>query len=162
MPSSDGGDSGGLVVVGRVGRPHGLAGAFVVEGASDDPERFDPGRVLRVAGEEARVEEVKRAGGRLVVRLDRPAERGQLLQVPRAELPELPDGSYYVCDLVGLEVVEEGGAALGRVAAVDAGVANDVLTTDSGHALPVVEACVREVDLAAGRIVVAQGFSTSD
>ena len=39
------------------------------------------------------------------------------------------------------------------------GIANDVLELDSGLALPVVEDCVRAIDLAAGRIVVAAGFA---
>ncbi len=150
------------MAVGRVGKPHGLAGAFVVEDASDDPARFAVGRTVRVGADEATVEEVKRAGGRLVLRLDRAVQRGQVLQVPRAELPDLPEGSYYVLDLLGLDVVEEGGDAIGRVEAVDPGVANDVLVTDTGHALPVVEACVREVDLHARRIVVAPGFATHE
>jgi ribosomal 30S subunit maturation factor RimM len=42
---------------------------------------------------------------------------------------------------------------------VISGVANDVLELDSGLALPMVEDCVRAVDLSAGRIVVAPGFS---
>jgi ribosomal 30S subunit maturation factor RimM len=37
--------------------------------------------------------------------------------------------------------------------------ANDVLELDSGTALPLVEACVRQVDLANGRIVIAPGFA---
>ena len=60
--------------------------------------------------------------------------------------------------LVGLAVEEEGGRPLGRVQDVDPGVANDVLRLDSGIALPLVEDCVRSVDLEAGRIVVAPGF----
>jgi ribosomal 30S subunit maturation factor RimM len=40
-------------------------------------------------------------------------------------------------------------------------VANDVLELDSGLALPLVEACVREVDLDRRRIVVAAGFADS-
>jgi ribosomal 30S subunit maturation factor RimM len=36
---------------------------------------------------------------------------------------------------------------------------NDVLELDSGASLPLVEACVRKVDLAGGRIVVAVGFA---
>ena len=40
------------VYVGRVGKPHGLDGSFVVEEASDAPERFAPGAVLRVCCEE--------------------------------------------------------------------------------------------------------------
>jgi hypothetical protein len=61
-----------LVLVGRVGRPHGLDGSFVVEEASEAPERFAQGAELLAAGEPARVLASKRAGqGRLVVQLDR-------------------------------------------------------------------------------------------
>ena len=67
--------------------------------------------------------------------------------------------SYYVFQLIGLEVVEEGGRPLGRVTEVAPGVANDVLELDSGVALPMVEACVLHVDLEAGRILVAPGFA---
>jgi len=45
------------------------------------------------------------------------------------------------------------------VKAVTPGVANDVLELDSGVLLPMVEDCVRMIDLAAGRIVVAEGFA---
>ena len=60
-----------LVDVGRVGKPHGLAGAFFVEQASGDPERFAVGAQLRVEGSPAVVVESKRSGGRPVIRLDR-------------------------------------------------------------------------------------------
>jgi 16S rRNA processing protein RimM len=81
------------------------------------------------------------------------------LQVPRNSLPEPEAGSYYVFQLVGLEVEEEEGDQLGRVVEVAPGPANDVLELDSGLALPLVDACVQEVDLDAGRIVVRRGFS---
>ncbi len=146
--------------MGRVGRPHGLNGAFVVEHASEAPERFAPGARVYVAREAAEVVESKRAGGgRLVVRLDRDPERGDLIELPAAELPEPEEGSYYAFQLVGLSVAEEGDGELGRVEEVEPGVANDVLRLDTGVALPLVEDCVREVDLAAGRILVAPGFA---
>jgi len=152
----------GLVRVGRVGKPHGLDGSFVVENASTDPARFAVGAVLLVEGEEARVVASKRAGGRPVIRLDRKAERGTDLVVPLAELPPAEEGSYYVFELVGLAVEEEGGRSLGHVRAVEPGVANDVLELDSGLALPMHEECIRDVDLAAGTIVVAPGFAEPD
>jgi 16S rRNA processing protein RimM len=145
--------------VGRVGKPHGLVGAFVVEDASEDPQRFEPGATVLVAGKPAEVVERKRAGGRLVVRLDRPVSRGAALEVPRDELPEPEEGEYYVFQLVGLEVAEDGGGVLGTVTEVAPGVANDVLELDTGLALPLVEACVREVDLERRRILVAPGFT---
>jgi 16S rRNA processing protein RimM len=147
------------VLVGRVGRPHGLHGAFVVDDASDTPDRFSVGRELIAGGERVRVEESKRAGGRLVVRLDRPVPRGTRLEVLRGELPPPEEDSYYVFQLVGLDVVEDGGRPLGRVRDVESGVANDVLVLDAGDALPLVEDCVLEIDLDARRIVVARGFA---
>jgi 16S rRNA processing protein RimM len=148
-----------LVPVGRVGRPHGLDGSFFVEAPSEDPERFAVGARLWVAGEPAVVVGSKRAGGRPVVRLDRSVARGAELAVPREELPPTEEGAWYAFELVGLQVVEEGGRTLGRVAAVTPGVANDALELDDGSLLPFVEACVRDVDLTAGTIVVAPGFA---
>ena len=151
-----------LIPVGRVGRPHGLDGSFVVEHASDDPERFTVGARL-VAGEEpAAVVASKRAGSRVVLRLDRPVERGTVLAVPRDELPPVEQGGYYVFELVGLEVEEEGGRGLGTVQDVAPGVANDVLELDTGLALPLVSHCVLDVDLERRRILVARGFAERD
>jgi 16S rRNA processing protein RimM len=147
------------VQVGRVGRPHGLEGAFVVEEASDDPERFAEGVTLLVDGERARIVESKRAGGRPVIRLDRNAARGAPIEVERGDLPEPEENEYYAFQLVGLAVEELGGRNLGRVTEVSSGPANDVLELDTGLALPLVDACVEEVDLDAGRILVQPGFS---
>ncbi len=147
------------VQVGRVGKPHGLAGAFFVEQASDDPDRFTVGATLLVAGEPTEVVESKRAGGRPVIRLDREVDRGAAIEVERSALPEPDEDEYYAFQLVGLEVQEEGGAILGRVVDISTNPANDVLELDTGLALPLVDACVQEVDLAAGRILVQSGFA---
>ena len=148
------------VEVGRVGRPHGLDGSFFVEDASDAPARFATGAELLVAREPARVVASKRAGGgRVVIRLDRPAPRGAPLEVPRDALPEPGEDTYYVFQLVGLAVEEEGGRSLGSVTAVAPAPANHVLELDTGLALPLVEDCVRVIDLEAGWIVVARGFA---
>ncbi len=147
------------VAVGRVGRPHGIKGAFVVEHPSAAPERLAEGAVLHVGGEPARIVESKRAGGRPVIRLDREVPRGSELCVRRAELPEPEPDAYYVFQLVGLSVREQEGAELGRVQDVEPGVANDVLVVDSGLRLPLVDACVLEVDLERGVVVVVPGFA---
>lgn len=151
-----------LVTIGRVGKAHGLEGAFAVEQASEDPSRFSRGTTLRVDGEPAEIVESKRAGGRPVIRLDRDVQRGAELQVERAELPPPEEGEYYVFQLVGLAVEEEGGRELGTVVDVAPGPANDVLELEGGLALPLVDACVQKVDLAAGRILVRRGFADAD
>lgn len=148
------------VLVGRVGRPHGLGGAFVVDEASEDPARFSAGSTIFAGGERAEIVESKRAGGRAVIRLDRDVTRGAPLEVDRTSLPDPGRDRYYVRDLLGLDVVEDGGEALGRVVEVEAGVANDVLELDSGLAVPLVDACVRRVDVEGGRILVVPGYIT--
>jgi 16S rRNA processing protein RimM len=150
-----------LVSVGRAGRPHGLDGGFFVEGASDRAEVFATGATLLVDGEPATVVGSRRgSGGRPVILLDRHVERGAELAVERATLPSLGDeDEFYVFQLVGLSVEEENGRLLGRVREVLEYPGNDVLELDSGASLPLVEACVRQVDLAGGRIVVAMGFA---
>ena len=146
-----------------MGRPHGVDGSFFVEGASDVPERFARGAVLLVDGEPAEIVASKRgAGGRPVIKLERPVSRGATLAVRRDELPEPGEDTYYVFQLVGLAVEEEGGRSLGTVTDVDNGPANDTLELDSGLLLPLVDACVLEVDLDAGRVLVARGFADAD
>jgi 16S rRNA processing protein RimM len=150
-----------LVRVGRVGKPHGLDGGFFVEGASGREDVFATGARLYAGGKEATVVASRRgAGGRQVIRLDRPVERGAELAVERVTLPRLDDeDEFYVFQLVGLSVEEEDGRMLGRVREVLEYPGNDVLELDSGASLPLVEACVRQVDLAGGRIVIAAGFA---
>jgi 16S rRNA processing protein RimM len=147
------------IQVGKVGKPHGLEGAFVVENASVEPERFAVGAKLRIGGHLARVIESKKAGGRQVIKVEGEVQRGAPIEIERADLPQPGDGEYYAFQLVGLEVEEEGGQHLGRVAEVSSGPANDVLELDTGLALPLVDACVQEVDLERGRILVKPGFA---
>ena len=152
-------DGDRLVPIGTVGRPHGLDGAFVVERASDDDRRWSVGATLLLDGEPATIELSRRVGGgRRAIRLDRPATRGAQLAVPVAELPAPGPDSYYAFELVGLMVVDEAGAELGRVADVHPGAANDNLELDDGMLVPLIEDAVRAVDVEAGRIVVDRGF----
>jgi 16S rRNA processing protein RimM len=147
------------VVVGRVGRPHGLDGSFFVEGASEDPRWFNVGAKLLVGERELEVVGARRSGGRPVIRLAGEAPRGTMLEVARASLPPTEEDEYYAFQLVGLEVVEEGDRPLGRVKSVLPGVANDALELDGGALLPLVGDCVLSIDLEIGRILVAPGFS---
>jgi 16S rRNA processing protein RimM len=150
-----------LVRVGRVGKPHGLDGGFFVEGPSERKGVFATGATLYAGGEPATVVAARHgSGGRPVIVLDRHVDRGAELAVERSSLPSLAGGDeFYVFQLVGLSVEEEGGRLLGRVREVLEYPGNDVLELDSGASLPLVEACVRQVDLGSGRIVVAVGFA---
>jgi len=149
-----------VVRVGRVGRPHGVDGAFVVEDASEDPSRFELGAQLLVDGEQTTVVVSRQVGkGRRAIKLDQRVERGAELTVSRDALPALDSGSYYVADLVGMEVVDEDGARVGFVRDVAPGPANDALELDTGVLLPLVEDCVREIDLEGRRVLLNPGFT---
>ena len=151
---------GARVWVGRVGRTHGVDGAFVVEDASEDVRRFEVGAQLLLGSEPATVVLSRQVGkGRRAIKLDRRAQRGAELTVLREALPTLDSGSYYVADLVGLEVVDEHGARIGVVRGVLPGPANDALELETGALLPLVEDCVREIDLEGRRILLNAGFT---
>ena len=81
--------------------------------------------------------------------------------VLREEMPEADEDEYYWDDLIGLDVVNLAGEALGRVEGLLETGANDVLQVRDGETerlLPFVDAVVKEVDLEAGRLVVDWGL----
>jgi 16S rRNA processing protein RimM len=163
------------VVVGRIGKPHGIRGEVTVEVRTDEPERrFADGATLSVAppGGSAfavstlTVESTRWHQSTLLVAFaeiaDRnaaEAARGVVLsvEVPVDETPDDPD-EFYDHQLVGLSAVDTGGAELGEVTGLVHGGAQDLLvvaTPDGREALvPFVAALVPEVDLAGGRVVI--------
>ena len=147
------------VQIGRVGKPHGIDGAFFIEQPSTDARWWKVGSTFLVGGAPVEVVAARRSSGRPIVKLDRAVDRGSPIEVERDALPATGEDEYYAFELVGLPVVEENGRELGIVKAVTTGIANDVLELDSGVLLPMIEDCVREIDLAGGRILVATGFA---
>lgn len=147
------------VRIGRVGRPHGIDGAFFVEQPSEDGRWWKTGATFLADGAPVEVVVHRRSSGRPVIKLDHPVQRGAALEVERDALPATGPDEYYAFQLVGLLVVEENGRTLGSVNVVAPGVANDVLELDSGVLLPMVEECILKIDLEAGCITVAEGFA---
>jgi 16S rRNA processing protein RimM len=147
------------VVIGKVGRPHGIDGAFFVERPSDDKRWWKTGARFLAGGAPVEVVAHRTSSGRPVVKVEPPVERGVLLEVDQVDLPATGEGEYYAFELVGLRVMEETGRVLGTVEAVAPGVANDVLELDSGVLLPMVEDCILAIDTEVGVIEVAEGFA---
>ena len=147
------------VPVGRVGRPHGLDGAFVVEQGSDDPCRYAVGAELHVDGVPAKITVSRRVGrGRHAIRLDRAVERGTTLTVLRSQLPPLPDGEYYAFQIIGLRVEEVGGRECGIVKDLLPGPANDNLELEDGTLVPMIEDAIAAIDPAEGIVLLNPGF----
>ncbi|WP_235737594.1 ribosome maturation factor RimM [Nocardioides alcanivorans] len=164
------------VVVGRIGKPHGIRGEVTVDVRTDEPERrFAVGNVLRGAppkgsalkGGPVTVRSTRWHQGTLLATFegipDRNAAeafRGTVLHATIAtdETPDDPE-EFYDHQLIGLTVHDLDGAELGTVASLVHGGAQDLLvvrTPEGREALvPFVQALVPEVDLDAGRVVVA-------
>jgi 16S rRNA processing protein RimM len=164
------------VVVGRIGKPHGLRGEVTVDVRTDEPaRRFAPGSRLRAEpppGSASRLRTMTVAGSRwhqsvLLVTFEELADRtaaesarGVVLHasIPVGQSPEDPD-EFYDHQLVDLSAYDVDGTALGTVAGLVHGAAQDLLrvvTPDGREALvPFVKALVPEVDLAGRRVVIA-------
>lgn len=166
------------VLVGRIGKAHGLRGDVTIDVRSDEPERrFVAGTRLvarrSVASQatptstELTLTSARWHGAVLLARFaeipDRTAAeeaRGLQLFVTLApdETPEDPE-EYYDHQLVGLTAYDVGGARLGEVTAVQHGAAQDLITvtTPEGRQalVPFVAALVPEVDITAGRLTIA-------
>lgn len=171
--------TGTEVVVGRIGRPHGVKGELTVELRTDEPERrFAAGALLRTQAPPGGSSPLPVFPGTLTVRGTRwhqtrllvtfdgvgdrnaaEALRGVLLavEVDLAESPEDPE-EFYDHQLVGLRVVTTLGAEVGELAEVVHGPAQDLLSIRARDGreilVPFVRRFVPEVDVAAGRVVV--------
>jgi len=167
------------VLVGRIGKPHGIRGAVTIDVRTDEPERrFAPGTVLIARPPKGSafalgaltVEDARWHQQILLVTFeeleDRTAAegaRGTMLyaNVPAGESPEDPD-EFYDHQLVGLAAFDEDGRELGTVSALVHGGAQDLLVvrTPGGASsrdalVPFVKALVPVVDIVAGRVVIA-------
>jgi 16S rRNA processing protein RimM len=156
------------IVLGRIGRPHGLDGSVRLEGHGGAVP-LSSGMDVEVAGEPARLESVKGTGDRPIVRLslagDRAgaeALRGRDVAIPAERLPEPAEDEWYHVDLVGCRAVA-GGRDLGEVVDVLSYPANDVLVVRRGGAedllAPFVADVVLDVDVPGRRLVLSEEFA---
>ncbi|MEM9351147.1 MAG: ribosome maturation factor RimM [Pseudomonadota bacterium] len=155
------------ICVGAIAGAFGVGGEVRLKSFCADPFALgDYGELSDEAGTRRFTVQIDRAGkAELIGRLsgvrskeDADALKGTRLYANRDQLPALPDDEYYYSDLVGLAVVDPGGAALGTVKAVLNHGATDILEikvpgSSDTALLPFTLEAVPTVDLAAGRIV---------
>lgn len=159
--------------VGVITKPHGLRGEVRVYPRTDFPEtRFRPGSVLSI----------RQAGGtpiaQVEVRSGRPHQniwivgfkglttvhdiehwRQMELCISDEELVPLPEGSYYIHELVGMHVYLDDGTYAGELREVLTPGANDVYVvrgpiSESDILLPAIPSCILRVDVTSKRMTV--------
>lgn len=166
------GDPQDFLTVGRIGRPHGIRGESRVDVLTDFPElRFARGAELllgppgKAPHRRARVVSTRKHLTALLVRFQGVATReaaseltGMEAFVPRQDAAPLPDGSYYIHDLIGLEVVGPDESPIGKVTSfIETGAADVVVvTTAEGreHLIPLTEQIVKKVEPDRGRMLI--------
>lgn len=153
------------LVVGRIGRPHGVRGDVTVEVRTDDPAlRFQPG--VPIATDPAAtgplvIESLRWHQGILLLRFTGVSSReeaeelrGTMLVIDSSEVEPLDDpDEFHDHQLIGLRVVTTAGVEVGEVTDV-LHHGQDLLVVGKDIYIPFVKALVPEVDLAAGRLVV--------
>lgn len=156
-----------FLVIGEIAKPHGVRGEVRVLPHTDVPERFtwlkqvylDEGVSPPVPVVSARLHQ-----GIVLLKLEGYDSRegcerlrGRLLYVPEAEAVPLEEGEYFLYQLEGLGVYTEAGEHLGTLVEVLETKANNVFVVQGGRGevlLPDIAEVVREIDFAAGRMVV--------
>ena len=150
--------------MGRVAGHYGVRGWIRVQ--RPEAALADCGRWW-IGGQEYPVEQVKQHSGALLAKLTGIESReaalklkGSEVSVQRETLPKPEQGTYYLTDLVGLEVVNEQGQALGVVKRMFSNGAQDVMEVVADgktRLLPWVAVVVKEVDLPNRRVKVEWG-----
>jgi 16S rRNA processing protein RimM len=162
--------SGQRICVARLGAAHGIRGEVKLWSFTADPARIaDYGPFETADGRAIEIEALRPAKDFFVARLKGVADRTAAerlrnveLFVPRERLPAPADGEeFYHADLIGLAVVDPNGAELGSVVALHNFGAGDIIEVRRAESrdtvmLPFTQAAVPEIDVAAGRIVVAR------
>jgi 16S rRNA processing protein RimM len=162
------------VIVGRIGRPHGIRGEVVIGVRTDEPDlRFAAGATLGygstpdsdVSSGQLQVASARWHSGQLLVAFagitDRTAAgelTGRWLSVDVSQLPDPPDpDEFRDHELIGLSVRTSAGEAVGVVTDV-LHYGQDLLVVrppdGREHLVPFVQAIVPEVDVAAGTIII--------
>ena len=157
----------GRILMGVVGRPHGVRGLVHVHSYTADPADLaayaplsdDKGRRWSLAWRGEGVAELRNEAGHLVADRDAAAAlTNTRLYVDRASLPPAEEDEWYIADLVGLAARDAAGTELGRVVAVhDYGAGTSLEIAREGAAallVPFTAAAVPTVEVAAGFVVI--------
>lgn len=149
-----------FLVVGQLGKAHGIRGEVTLTLLTDFPERIRAGKGLYIGDEHRpmRIRQARPSGAKLLLTFEGIETREQaeelrnlIVSVHRTEIPALPEGEYYYHELLGLHVTAEDGQDLGHLEEVLSTGANDVylirLPDGRELLLPVIPGILINVDL---------------
>ncbi|MFH2036557.1 MAG: ribosome maturation factor RimM [Candidatus Zixiibacteriota bacterium] len=156
------------IVVGKFGRPRGVSGEIFINSLTDNPERFGKPGTFLIENEngwtDIVVKQISAIGNRLAVKIEginnldeAKTLTNKLIYITGSELVEAPEGSYYLFDLIGCELVDTGNKQLGTIVDIEQYPASDVWVVENKgdeFMFPAVKQFVIEVDIKNKKIIV--------
>lgn len=157
----------GYTAIGKITSTHGIKGDMKIFPLTDDPDRFFSLRKAYIGDlkEEVFPEEPRIHKGMILIRFKSLEDinkilrfKGQYIYVLDEDRIKLPEGRYFISDLLGCEVFDMKERKLGTIKDVLQGAANDVYVIDGGNGLeyfiPAVERFIVSVSIADKRVQV--------
>jgi 16S rRNA processing protein RimM len=156
------------LAIGRVVRAHGLRGELSVTVLTEFPDRFEimewvylgnefEASPYRIEGYRWHKDNILLTLAGITDRTQAEALRGQLVQIPVEEAAPLPEGQYYLYQLIGLQVFTTQGEKLGTISQILETGANDVYVVENDDRqilLPGIPEVVQAIDIARGQMLV--------
>ena len=155
-----------FLIIGKIRKPHGVAGELLVEVITDFPERIKPGRQVFLGEKkiEKQIETARFIPDGVLLKFqglnDREEAgtfRNQLVYINSEDLPQLHANEYYFHELIGMEVKSQDGEILGTVKEILETGANKVLVVShSGKEdlIPFINKVIIEVNKKGKEIIV--------
>ena len=154
-----------LIIIGKIGAPHGVRGDVRIIPLTDFPNRFDCLKKVFLSEDVSfEIERVKYNNQFVIVKFkginnreDIEPLKGKLIKVLRADVPPLADGEYYSFDIIGLEVYTQADEYLGKITEILKTGSNDVYVVQNEkeqHLIPALKKVVTSIDITAGKMQV--------
>ena len=155
-----------FIEIGGVVNTHGLRGDLKIQPWCDDPEIFYDLKEIYIDETKYEIENARLHKTCVLLKVkgvdsinDAERLKNKTAFVERAALGELPEGTYYICDLLGLRVETKDGKVLGVIDDIIKTGSNDVYVLKSENSkkpilIPVIDEVVKEVNIEAGYVTV--------
>ncbi len=155
-----------FLTIAKIVKPQGIRGEVKVVAMTDSPEDLKGFGGVYIAGNRYKMLKVRpQEGGCAIVALSGVADRnaaellrGEDILALREEAPPLPDGTYYIVDLIGCTALTDGGKKLGVISSITPARTDvyEVEKEEGGKLIfPAVEGVIASVDLAAKEVVLS-------
>ncbi len=158
-----------FILIGKIRNAHGIKGEVVVIPITDDVEQFTTLKEIVIQDKQGKrhflaIERARFQRDRVILKLatidDRTAAehlRGRYIEKRREDCPPLPEGEFYIFDLIGLNVRTTNDVWLGKLVDVMTLPANDVFVVqgdDQEYLIPVIKSVIKSVDLEQELIII--------